>query len=147
MNNNENILEGWRLKIDEVSNGVYKMEFIADYGSVVSCTDHDYERGMETCVNYAFDVEKQINENWNKFLFDVIKFKLKKNKLDEEIYQNEVFGSSIFRQNNKRIIIDGKDSLIEFQKKVILRIWKTKKQISLKNLEYQDLKKMCEEFE
>lgn len=147
LNNKEKILEGWNLNIDEVSNGVYKMEFIDDYGRIVSCTDHDFERGMETCVNYAFDIEKQITKNWNKFLFDVIKFKLKKNKLDEEVYQNEVFGSSLFKQNNRRIIIDGKDTVIEFQKKTILRIWKTKKQISLENLEYKDLQKMCEEFE
>ena len=122
------------------------MEFIDDFGRIVGCTDHDFERGMETCVGYAFDVEKQINKKWNKFLFDVIKFKLKKNKLDEEVYQNEVYGSSLFRQNNRRIIIDGKETILKFQKKTFLRIWKTKKQISLENLKYEDLKKICEQF-
>lgn len=146
MNYNKKILEGWNLNIDEVYNSVYKMEFIDDFGRIVGCTDHDFERGMETCVGYAFDVEKQINKKWNKFLFDVIKFKLKKNKLDEEVYQNEVYGSSLFRQNNRRIIIDGKETILKFQKKTFLRIWKTKKQISLENLKYEDLKKICEQF-
>jgi hypothetical protein len=43
--------------------------------------------------------------------------------------------------------MDGKDALIEFQKKTIFRTWITKKQISLKSLEYKDLKNICREFE
>jgi hypothetical protein len=43
--------------------------------------------------------------------------------------------------------MDGKEVLIEFQKKTMFRTWVTKKQISLKNLEYKDLKNICGEFE
>ena len=67
MSNNKIILEGWKSHIEEVSNGVYKFEFIDEYGRNVGCTDHDFERGIETCISYAFDIEKQINVNWNKF--------------------------------------------------------------------------------
>ena len=147
MRNSKQILEGWKLNAEEVSNCVYKIEFVDNSGRIVGCTDHDYERGIETCVNYAFDVEKQINKNWNKFIFDVLKYKFEKKKLDEEIYNEEIFGSCLLRQKNKRIILDGKDALIEFQKKTIFRTWITKKQISLKNLEYNDLKNFCGEFE
>ncbi len=147
MENNKQILDGWKLNVEEVSNCVYKIEFINSSGKVVGCTDHDYERGIETCVNYAFDIQKNKNKNWNKFLYDVLKYKFEKKELDEEIFNEDFFGSFVFRQNDKRIILDGKDALIEFQKKSILTIWTTKKQIFLKNLEYKDLINICGEFE
>lgn len=147
MTNIYQILEGWKLNVEEVSNCVYKIEFVNRSGRVVGCTDHDYERGIETCINYAFDVEKQISKNWNKFVFNLLKYKFEKKKLEEEIYNEEIFGSCIFRQKNKRIILDGKESSIEYQKKTIFRTWITKKQISLKSLEYKDLKNICREFE
>lgn len=54
------ILPGWILTYDEVSNSVFRFVATDGSGRQVGTTDADFERGLNTCREYALDIEKQI---------------------------------------------------------------------------------------
>jgi hypothetical protein len=54
------ILPGWLLSYDEVSNGVFKFLATDKSGREVGTTDTDFEHGINTCKEYALDIEKQL---------------------------------------------------------------------------------------
>lgn len=138
--NNSELFLGWTLHYEEVSNNVYQFKLTDNSGRQAGCKDHDFERGIETCVSYAFDIEKQLNRNWNKFLFDIFKFKLSKHKLTEEIYHENVFGSWTIQLENGRIILDGRDYLLTLQCLDKNQNWIDRENIRLSDLTYDKVK-------
>ena len=52
----DGVPDGWKLSYEEVSNNVYKVRLIADYGSVVELTDqNDFEVIVSCCIESAKD--------------------------------------------------------------------------------------------
>jgi hypothetical protein len=140
LKNYSEIIDGWILNFKEVSNNVYTFELTDKFGRKSGCTDHDFERGLETCVSYAFDIEKQINKNWNKFLLDIFKLKLSSQKLTEEVYHEKTFGSWTIQLNNFRIILDGKDYILALQSHDKNKIWTDKENIKLEELTFDKIR-------
>lgn len=62
--NGNQILPGWTLYFNEVSNGVYKVLLTDDFGRQVSTTDQSISHAIKTCEDYAFDIEKQVSKRW-----------------------------------------------------------------------------------
>lgn len=54
------ILPGWLLACEEVSNGVFRFVATDKSGREVGTTDTDFERGISTCKEYALDIEKKL---------------------------------------------------------------------------------------
>jgi len=109
MSKYENIIPNWKLRIEEVSNNVYLVTGKADYGSEVSYKDSNLDYAIQQCENYAFDIEKQVNKDWNNFLYDYLKIKLDKYSIVTHRYDYYSFGSWFIELVDYRIIFDGKD--------------------------------------
>ena len=137
--NNPELFAGWTLETNEVSNGVTFFEMTDSNGCQVSCTDSDYERGLNNCISFAFDVEKQISRKWNKFLYELFKYELNKLKLIDDKYSEMTFGSWIISLEKKRIVLDGKESELILQKKNILNNWNEVKSIELNNIIFENI--------
>ena len=69
------VLDMWSLSFEEISNNVYKVELTGNLGRQVGVTDHDLDRGIETCLSFAFDIEKKLGNNLNKFIYDTVDIK------------------------------------------------------------------------
>lgn len=113
----ENIIPNWKLKIEEVSNNVYLVTGKAIYGSEVSYKDSNFDFAIQQCENYAFDIEKQINKEWSKFLYDYLKIKLDKYSIITDRYDRYAFGSWFIEFEDYRVIFDGKDYRMIIQTK------------------------------
>jgi len=113
--NNTEILPGWTLTFDEVSNNVYKVNLTDKWGRQGGTTDSNLDKAIVTCEYYAFDIERQISKNWNKFLYDACLMKIDKSKIIEAIYHDEAFGSWYVTTHNKRIVFDGRDFVLLIQ--------------------------------
>jgi hypothetical protein len=103
------------LTFDEVSNNVYKVMLTDKLGRQAETTDTDLDKAIITVENYAFDIEKQISKNWNKFLYDTCIKKLGDKKIIEQQYHDEAFGSWYILLTDNRILLDGRDYLFCIQ--------------------------------
>lgn len=112
-----NILPGWSTKIDEISNGVFKVVLTDQFGRKAEVTDNATNETIERTINDAFEIEKQISKNWNKFLYDLCLQNLHKNQITKAEYNDQAFGSWLVELGNKRIVLDGKDFTLFFQLK------------------------------
>jgi len=137
--NNSKIIDGWTLHFEEVSNNVYKVELIDNLGRQASTTDHDLEKAIETCLSYSFDIERQLNNSLNKFTYDTFKYFLDDEKLLTDNYSDKDFGSWIIQKSNKRIILDGKDSLLLIQSQTETNKWKDDLGIKLTDLTFKQI--------
>ena len=137
--NNLEVFAGWTLEAKEVSNGVTFFEMTDSNVCQVSCKDDNIERGLNNCISFAFDVEKQISRNWNKFLYELFKYELNNLEFIEDKYSEIFFGSWIISLEKKRIILDGKDSELILQKKNIFRNWSEVKSIKLNNVTFENI--------
>jgi len=134
----------WKLESREVSNGVTFFEMTNLSGCQVSCTDHDYERGLNNCFSYAFGIEKQIFINWNKFLYDFCKFEFNGIEFKEELYSEKDFGSWHYSLLKKRIVYDGKNSELSIQKKGIFNNWNEIKVLNKKEITLESIKEFTD---
>lgn len=144
MKNNIEQFKDWTLENKEVSNGVTFFEMTNLNGCKVSCTDHDYERGLNNCISYAFDLEKQISKNWSKFLYEYCKFELKGIKFNEELYSDLDFGSWHFSLSKKRIVYDGKNFDLSIQKKRIFSNWREIRIVKISEIKLENLKEFID---
>ena len=144
LENNSEIFAGWIFHYQEVSNGVYQFELRDKAGHLAGCTDHDFERGLETCASHAFDIEKWLTPtvNWNRFLFDLYKFKLSKYKLTEVILVEKDFGSWTIQFDKHRVILDGEDCVLISQHQDKKRNWIDRQHIKFINLTFEKIKMM-----
>jgi hypothetical protein len=127
------ILPGWILSFDEVSNNVYKVELTDNYGRQASTTDSNLEEAIETVQSYAFDIEKQITKNWNRFLYDTCIMKLDQKSIVNNKYEDEIFGSWYITLSDKRFVLDGRDYVFSIQEN------KDKDWIDIKSLKLSEL--------
>jgi hypothetical protein len=110
--NRTDILPGWTLLFDEVSNNVYHVTLTDKFGRQASTTDSDLEKAITTCEEYAFDIEKQISKNWKKFLFDTCLLKTVDKTITKRRYDDDAFGSWYIEYTDKRIVLDGKSFIL-----------------------------------
>lgn len=101
------ILAGWYLTFDEVSNNVYKVTLADNFGRQAETTDTNLVKAIATVETYAFDIQKQIVKGWNKFLYDTCILKLSDKIIVEKQYQNEAFDSWFILLTNNRILLNG----------------------------------------
>lgn len=112
--NGNQILPGWTLEFEEVSNNVYKVTLTDNFGRQSSTTDTDLKKAIETCEGYAFEIERQISKKWTKFLFDACILKLGDRKIIEQQYHEKSFGSWYILLEN-RILLDNRDDIFCIQ--------------------------------
>lgn len=130
------ILPGWRLFFEEVSNNVYEITLLDESARQAGIKGYDLEGGIRQCAEYAFDIEKQINKNWNEFTFEAALIELTGREILTKRFDNNTFGSWFIELANERIIGDGKESLLIKQKKVESE-WQDEAIFNLKNLTYK----------
>lgn len=109
MKNGQEILAGWTLSFEEVSNSVYNVKLTDKFGRKTETTDSDLHKALITVENYAFDIEKQISDGWNKFLYDTSILKLKDKVIIEKHYTEKAYCSWFILLNENKIILDGRD--------------------------------------
>jgi len=136
------LIDGWILHYKEVSNNVFTFELTDNFGRKAGCTDHEFERGIETCISYAFDIEKQLHKGWNKFLFDIFTLILSDQKLTEKVYYEKDFGSWTIQLNNSRVILDAKEYILILQYQDGHKDWREKENIKLLDLTYENIKRL-----
>jgi hypothetical protein len=136
-NNISEILPGWTLTLDEVSNNVFKVTLTDAIGRQVTTTDSDLEKALITVQTYAFDIEIQISKNWTKFLYETSIIKLGDKKIIKKEYHEKVFGSWYIILTKNRILLDARDHLFSIQT-FIENNWTDTKIFSLYDLTYEE---------
>jgi hypothetical protein len=144
--NNKELVNNWTLRFDEISNNVYKVQLTDNFGRQAGTTDHDLYRAIETCISYAFDIEKQLNNTLNKFTYDTFKYFFADQKLLADNYSDKDFGSWIIEKDGKRIILDGKDLLLSLQSQTELNNWTDDFTIKLTDLTFEQIQKLKDKF-
>ena len=66
----KDLLPGWTLEVDEISNGVFKVILKNALGHKAEIIDDVTDGTIEKAKSYAFDIERQISKNWNLFLYN-----------------------------------------------------------------------------
>ena len=112
---NTKSLPGWTIKIDETSNGFFKVTIVDCYGRKAEVTDAATQETIDRALNDAFDIEKQVSNDWNKFLYDFCLLHLSDNKIIKKSYNEKNFGSWLIEVINKRLLFLGKESWLVSQ--------------------------------
>ena len=144
--NNSELVDNWTLHFEEVSNNVYQVELTDKFGRKSGTTDHDLDRAIETCISYAFDIEKQLGNSLNKFIYDTFKYFLTDQKILVDNYSDKDFGSWIIENNRKRIILDGKDFLLSLQSQVETDNWKDNFSTNISDLTFKQINEVKNRF-
>lgn len=134
------ILSGWRLTLEEVSNNVYEITLMDESFRQAGTKDHDLERGIRQCGEYAFDIERQVTKNWNKFLFESALIQLESEEITDKRYDAMGSGSWLIEINDKRIVADGNNNVLTKQSKVEAD-WVDNFSFEMKNLDYKQFLK------
>jgi len=142
------ILPGWSMIIDKVSENLYQFVATDKHGYKFEILDPDVEKGSRRCLEGAFDIEQKIGKHTYKFFFDIISGLANNPKVIEKRYDDEVFGSWVIQTKDMRIVLDGRDYEIRIEKKnskLFKKNWITLRQIThLENLKYSDLEQITE---
>ena len=144
--NNKKLVDKWTLRFDEISNNVYKVELTDNFGRQAGTTDQDLDRAIETCISYAFDIERQFNNTLNKFTYDTFKYFFADQPLLAENYSDKDFGSWTIEKVGKRIILDGKDFLLSLQSLTEINNWSDDFSIKLTDLTFEQIITLKERF-
>ena len=112
---NTKSLPGWTTKIDEISNGVFKVTLTDKLGRKVEAVDFATNETIDKTLSYAFDIEKKVSTNWNKFLFDFCLLRLTDKTITKESYKDKDFGSWLIEVGDKRLLYLGKESWLVSQ--------------------------------
>lgn len=114
---NKKSIPGWTIYIDEVSNGVFKVTLTDAYGRKAEIIDNATNETIERAIGDAFDIEKQISQNWNLFLYELAIQKIADKDIKNKEYNGQVFGSWLIERQDKRLLYNGKDFWLIFQTK------------------------------
>jgi hypothetical protein len=104
-----NDLPGWKTIIDEISNGVFKVTLVDNDGRKAEVIDIASNETIDKAVGFAFDIEKQVTKNWNKFLYDFCLLRFSVSTIVKQDYNDKAFGSWFIEFKNHRIVYDGRD--------------------------------------
>src|ERR1044072_4891660 len=109
------ILAGWKMSYDEISNGSYRVTMNRDSGEREVVLDADFDRAVRLCQEQAFETERKISNNWGRFVFDTCRLKMGGRQIVEEIYHSLHFGSWVIELPVKRLVFDGREDLLMLQ--------------------------------
>jgi hypothetical protein len=112
LRNGDQILPNWVLRFVEESNNVYKVSLTDSFGRQAATTDHNLERAVKTCEEYAFDIEKQISKDWNRFLFKYAMLKLESTLTFSNGDPKNAFGSWGVGVAARTLTYEGRDDLL-----------------------------------
>jgi hypothetical protein len=112
---NTKSLPGWTTKVDEISNGVFKVTLTDKFGRKAEVVDNATDETIDKTLSYAFDMERKVSSNWNKFLFDFSLLRLKDKKITKQSYNDKDFGSWLIEVADKRLLYLGKESWLVSQ--------------------------------
>lgn len=102
-------LPGWTTQINETSNGVYKGTLIDSAGRKAEVTGVVPDEIINQALSMAFDIEKQISANWNKFLYNLCISELCELTITDREYNDKAFGNWFIECGDKRVVYNGKD--------------------------------------
>jgi hypothetical protein len=142
MKNNSEIITGWMLHFEEVSNNCYAIELTDKFGRQAGCTG-DLEGGIMTCIGYALDIEKQVNNHIGKFLLDLFRFTISKRAINEAIF-DQVDGGWTIQLGKRRFILDEKNRSLILQCEEENKSWTNGKVISVADLTFDQINKMTD---
>ena len=108
-------LPGWTTKIDEISNGIFRVTLTDSFGRKTEIVDNATEDTIQRAYQDAFDIEKQVSKNWNRFLYDLCISQLADTTITTKNYNDKTFGSWLIEINNKRLVYIGKNSWLVTQ--------------------------------
>jgi hypothetical protein len=134
--NQREILAGWILTFNEVSNNVYKVTLTDKFGRQAETTDSDLEKAIITVETYAFEIQKQILKDWSKFLYNTCILKLDEKIIVRREYHEDIFGSWSILLTDKRIILDNRESIFCIQ--FFENGWEDIKTIKLSDLTFDN---------
>ena len=103
------LFPNWTTKIEEISNGFLKVTLTDSLGRKAEFTGNATDDTINKAYAYAFDIEKQVSANWNKFLYDFCISELYDSNITAKEYNDKVFGSWLVEVGNNRIVYMGKD--------------------------------------
>jgi len=91
---NNKSLPGWTIRINETSNGVFKVTLSDAYGHKVEIIGNASDETIKKAISDAFDLEKKISQNWNLFLYNLAIERLmgKKIKITNTMTKHLVLG-------------------------------------------------------
>jgi len=112
---NTKSLPGWTTKIDEISNGVFKVTLTDKFGRKAEVVDNATDETIDKTLSYAFDIERKVSSNWNKFLFDFCLLRIKDKRITKQSYNDKDFGSWLIEVVDKRLLYLGKESWLVSQ--------------------------------
>jgi hypothetical protein len=107
-------LPGWSTKVTESSNGVFVITLADRNGRKVEITDIDVEETLLKAMSDAFTIEKQLSQNWNRFLFEMCIGNLEGLVLKIK-YEDRLSGSWLVEIAEKRILYESRDHWLIFQ--------------------------------
>ena len=60
----KDVIEGWHFKINEISNGAYRIEGINKWGNTISrtCSDPELDATLKLCANDAREIDNQLKD-------------------------------------------------------------------------------------
>lgn len=86
------------------------------HGRIVQRIDADTESSYLNVLKDAFDIEKEHDANWNNFIYKLCQQIVDKREIIQLEFNDVSFGSWYIETLKSRILYDGKDSLLIFQK-------------------------------
>lgn len=111
----KNNIPGWTIYIDEISNGVFKVTLTDSFGRKAEVFDDASDAIIDKARDYAFDVERKVSKEWNKFLFNFCVLNIGDTNILTKRYDENVFGSWFVESSDKRIVYDGRDFILTKQ--------------------------------
>jgi hypothetical protein len=111
-------ITGWTANIEEVSNGVFRVILTDEYGRKAEVVGNATDETIEKAISYAFDIEKQVSQNWNLFLFNFCIERITTESIVKKEYNDKTFGSWFIESAENRFLYDGKDEWLIFQTKI-----------------------------
>ncbi|WP_419803433.1 hypothetical protein [Mucilaginibacter sp.] len=102
-------LPGWTTEIEEISSGVFKVTLIDSFGHNAELIGKATDDTIKKAYAHAFEIEKHVSKNWNKFLYDFCISELHDSNITAQDYNDKVFGSWLVEVGNNRLVYMGKD--------------------------------------
>ncbi|MFM2385472.1 MAG: hypothetical protein RL660_229 [Bacteroidota bacterium] len=116
MQNKSEILTGWNLSVHEVSNNVYEVTAEDVCGRSCTATDKDLEKATETCLCFAFDIEKQLRNPMSKFLCELFNYLLVEQQLLALSFDEQNIGSWTIQKDKKRLVLCDAEQKLSLQR-------------------------------
>ena len=109
-------LPGWTTKIDEISNGIIRITLTDKFGRKVEIIDSASIETIAKANNCCFTLEKEVSNNWIKFLFDFCLLQLEGTIITKKSNQEKDVNSWIIEVGDSRLLFLTKESWLISQK-------------------------------